>query len=136
MPFYVLNMQQALPRRAALPHGHDRPALFQRWHPPVGGRDPAADGGRRHLFPEPRESRLRSGDLRLGRGGIRVLDVGADGASVPVRGGPREPSEEELEGDEDRALVRLPHVYQVSGAIILADPVGLHARIYSTKYKC
>ena len=109
-----INVQQALPRGAALPHGHDSPALFQRWHLSVGSGDPAADGGRGNLFPGPGESRLRADHLRLGRGGVGVYDVGAHGASVAVRGGPREPGEEELEGHEDRPYVRHPHVYQVS----------------------
>lgn len=107
-------MQQAFPRGAALPYGHDSPALFQRWHPSLGGGDPAADGGRGHVFPGPRESRLRADHLRLGGGGVGVLDVGAHGASFPVRGGPRQQGEEELEGHEGRSQIRHPHVYQVS----------------------
>ena len=68
----------------------------------MGSGDPATHGGRRRVLPRPRESRLRAHHLRLGRGGVRVFHVRADGASVAVRGGPSEPGEEELEGHEDR----------------------------------
>lgn len=114
-------MLQALPGRAPLPHGANRPALHLGGHSAasvLGRRASTADGRRGRLLPRcPRDPppRVRLDRLRRRRRRVRFSDVRSDGAPHAFPGRVGEPRGAQLEGHENRAQVRVSHVYQVGG---------------------